>query len=142
MMNSPPSRATLLALTVLVGATLSSNAAIASRGQRRDPQQASRHRGVRSLGGRWNDVLHRHSCSGRQLDDRGLRPERGPLSRSRSIHERAVRPFATRLSKPARPVSTRVWADGDHVIVNWEGVGLARDGEACTNSYAWIFSHA
>lgn len=51
----------------------------------------------------------------------------------------AVKPFVSRLSSPVRPVSQQVWADGDHVIIQWEGAGVARDGQAYRNSYAWIF---
>jgi uncharacterized protein len=53
--------------------------------------------------------------------------------------ERAVHPFATRLSEPVRPVAKQVWADGHHVIVHWQGEGRARDGVPYRNSYAWIF---
>ena len=53
--------------------------------------------------------------------------------------DRAVRPFASRLSTPVRPVRWQVWADGDHVIINWDGEGMARDGVPYRNSYAWIF---
>ncbi|CAH0295919.1 hypothetical protein SRABI70_04201 [Pseudomonas sp. Bi70] len=51
----------------------------------------------------------------------------------------AVRPFAARLSEPVRPVSKQIWADGDHVIIQWDGTGMARDGQPYRNSYAWIF---
>lgn len=53
--------------------------------------------------------------------------------------ERAVRPFASRLSVPVRPVAKQVWADGDHVIIHWQGEGMARDGVPYRNSYSWIF---
>jgi len=53
--------------------------------------------------------------------------------------ERAVRPFQSRLSRPVRPVSHSIWADGDHVIVYWKGEGTARDGQSYHNAYAWIF---
>jgi uncharacterized protein len=53
--------------------------------------------------------------------------------------EKAVRPFASRLSVPVRPVDVRVFADGDHVIVHWEGRATARDGGEYRNRYAWIF---
>lgn len=53
--------------------------------------------------------------------------------------EQAVRPFVSRLSKPVTPVSKKIWADGDHVIINWEGVAVAGDGVPYSNSYAWIF---
>ncbi len=55
-----------------------------------------------------------------------------------ALMDRAVRPLAARLSEPIKPVSTRVWTDGDHVIVNWDGVARARDGLAYTNRYVWI----
>lgn len=51
----------------------------------------------------------------------------------------AVQPFAARLSTPVRPVSKQLWADGDHVIIQWDGTGMARDGQPYRNSYAWIF---
>lgn len=50
-----------------------------------------------------------------------------------------VRPFAVRLAEPIRPVSKQVWADGDHVIVNWSGTGRAKDGQPYANDYVWIF---
>lgn len=53
--------------------------------------------------------------------------------------ERAIRPFAARMAEPVRPVSRQVWADGDHVIVRWDGEGLAGDRRAYRNSYVWIF---
>lgn len=53
--------------------------------------------------------------------------------------EEAVQPFAARLSYPNRPVFTRIWADGDHVIINWIGEGVARDGAPYRNTYVWIF---
>ena len=56
-----------------------------------------------------------------------------------SFLDRAVRPFAMRLSTPVRPTVVRVWADGDHVIAHWQGSGVARDGRGYSNSYAWIF---
>ncbi|WP_114106157.1 nuclear transport factor 2 family protein [Hyphomonas sp. CACIAM 19H1] len=51
---------------------------------------------------------------------------------------RAVAPFAIRLSQPIRPVEWQIWADGDHVIINWKGKGVARDGAPYGNTYVWI----
>jgi uncharacterized protein len=68
----------------------------------------------------------------------GSGPSAG-VFRGRDEFLKMVRPFASRLREPIRPVSTRVWADGDHVIVNWEGVGQAGDGARYENRYAWIF---
>jgi ketosteroid isomerase-like protein len=50
-------------------------------------------------------------------------------------------PFGERFttSDPFRPTTIRsVHADGDTVIVVWDGRGIANDGEPYENSYAWI----
>ena len=73
---------------------------------------------------------------------KGSGPSAGTFRGRETFVARAVRPFADRLATPVRPVSRRVWTDGDHVIVNWDGVGTARDGQAYRNSYAWIFRMA
>lgn len=68
----------------------------------------------------------------------GSGPNAGTHRGRDALIERAVRPLAARLSDPIKPVSTRIWADGEHVIVNWEGAARARDGLAYTNRYVWI----
>lgn len=68
----------------------------------------------------------------------GSGPNAGTHRGRDALMDRAVRPLAARLSEPIKPVSTRIWADGDHVIVNWDGVARARDGLAYTNRYVWI----
>jgi ketosteroid isomerase-like protein len=41
-----------------------------------------------------------------------------------------LRPFGTRISQPFRPVAVRgVYADGDTVVLLWDGEGTRRDGE-------------
>ena len=51
-------------------------------------------------------------------------------------------PFGARFSSssdPFRPVRIRsVHADGDTVIVLWDGRGIANDGQPYENSYAWF----
>jgi ketosteroid isomerase-like protein len=69
----------------------------------------------------------------------GSGPSAGRFSGRELFIEQAVRPFVSRLSSPVRPVAKQIWADGDHVIVNWEGEGVARDGVPYRNSYVWIF---
>lgn len=69
----------------------------------------------------------------------GSGPSAGVFRGRTDFVERAVRPFISRLSSPVRPTSYRVWADGEHVIINWEGSGMARDGQPYANRYAWIF---
>jgi hypothetical protein len=50
-------------------------------------------------------------------------------------------PFGARFAEGEafRPVDIRsVLADGDTVVVVWDGRGVANDGEPYENSYAWI----
>jgi ketosteroid isomerase-like protein len=55
--------------------------------------------------------------------------------------DEVLAPFAARFptDAPFRPVAIRsVHADGDTVIVVWDGRGVANDGVAYENSYAWF----
>lgn len=70
---------------------------------------------------------------------KGSGPSAGVYRGMDQFVDQAVRPFVSRLSTPVRPVSKQVWADGNHVIIQWDGAGVARDGQAYSNSYAWIF---
>ena len=70
---------------------------------------------------------------------KGSGPSAGVFRGLDPFVEQAVRPFVSRLSTPVRPVSKQVWADGDHVVIQWDGAGVARDGQPYNNSYAWIF---
>jgi ketosteroid isomerase-like protein len=59
-------------------------------------------------------------------------------SRQKFIDE-VLPPFGTRFSvaQPFRPVNLRgVYADGDMVIVLWDGRGVTTDGQPYANSYA------
>jgi ketosteroid isomerase-like protein len=59
--------------------------------------------------------------------------------------DEVLAPFAARFSAedPFRPVRIRfVFADGDHVIVLWDGRGTASDGQPYENSYAWFMQMA
>jgi uncharacterized protein len=61
-------------------------------------------------------------------------------SKEQSIDE-VLTPFGARFSAsgPFRPVTIRaVYADGDTVIVIWDGRGIDRDGQPYDNSHAWI----
>jgi ketosteroid isomerase-like protein len=69
----------------------------------------------------------------------GWGPSAGRFTGRDVFVERAVRPFVSRLSTPVRPVSKTIWADGNHVIINWKGEGVAADGAPYRNAYAWIF---
>lgn len=69
----------------------------------------------------------------------GSGPSAGTYRGRAAFMTHAVRPFAMRLREPVRPVSRRIWADGDHVIAQWEGRAVARDGRPYRNRYVWIF---
>ncbi len=53
--------------------------------------------------------------------------------------EGVLHPFAERFTSPFRPtLITGVYADGDMVIVMWDGEGVANDGIVYRNTYAWF----
>ena len=55
--------------------------------------------------------------------------------------DEVLRPFGARFttSDPFRPTTIRsVHADGDTVVVLWDGRGIAIDGQPYENSYAWF----
>lgn len=82
----------------------------------------------------FNDLLHEDVV----WRIKGSGPSAGEFRGRDVFLDRAVRPFASRLSTPVRPTTVRIFADGDHVIAHWEGSGVARDGRPYANSYAWI----
>jgi ketosteroid isomerase-like protein len=60
---------------------------------------------------------------------------------SQSFIDEVLTPFGARFSagEPFRPVRIRsIHADGDTVVVVWDGRGVANDGQPYQNSYAWI----
>jgi ketosteroid isomerase-like protein len=60
---------------------------------------------------------------------------------SRAFIDEVLTPFGARFAagEPFRPSRIRgLYADGDTVIVVWDGRGVANDGRTYENSYAWI----
>jgi ketosteroid isomerase-like protein len=51
--------------------------------------------------------------------------------------DQVIDPFNARLSEPLVPAVRGLYADGDVVIVYFEAVGVARDGEPYENTYTW-----
>jgi len=73
---------------------------------------------------------------------KGSGPAAGTYASRTDFLERAVQPFVARLSTPIRPTVKAIWADGDDVIVHWDGSATAGDGSPYRNSYIWIFRMA
>jgi uncharacterized protein len=50
-----------------------------------------------------------------------------------------LQPFGARFKRPFRPTLIKgIYQDGDTVIVLWDGEGVASDGLAYKNTYAWF----
>jgi ketosteroid isomerase-like protein len=70
-----------------------------------------------------------HSVASREYPDR------------QAFSDEVLAPFAARFAdgERFRPVTIRsVVADGDTVVVVWDGRGVANDGRPYENTYAWI----
>jgi len=48
--------------------------------------------------------------------------------------------IAAQLSQLLRPTVKGMYADGNDVVVVWDGEAVTRAGAAYRNSYAWIFT--
>jgi len=49
-------------------------------------------------------------------------------------------PLRARLAGPLKPSVRRIWADGDDVLVYWDGTAPMRDGTEYRNTYLWIMT--
>lgn len=59
-------------------------------------------------------------------------------SRQQFVDE-VLHPFGQRFAERFRPVAIRgLYADGDTVIIMWDGHGVALDGLPYDNTYAWF----
>lgn len=71
----------------------------------------------------------------------GLDPAVAQTYNSRqALLDAAANPLRARLSKPLRPMVRRIWADGDDVLVHWDGAAPFRDGTSYRNTYLWIMT--
>ena len=55
----------------------------------------------------------------------------------REFMDAVIHPFNARLSQRLIPTVRGVYADGDTVVVLWDGEGTARDGRPYRNTYSW-----
>ncbi|MGJ9420625.1 nuclear transport factor 2 family protein [Massilia sp. CMS3.1] len=73
---------------------------------------------------------------------KGTSPVAGAYRGRKEFIDRAVTPFAARLAAPIKPTVTNIWAEGDQVVVQWDGATTTKDGNPYANSYVWIFRMA
>lgn len=71
----------------------------------------------------------------------GSDPEIAKTYRSREeLLAGAARPLAARLTTPLKPTVRRIWADGEDVLVHWDGSAELFNGTTYRNSYLWIMT--
>jgi uncharacterized protein len=61
----------------------------------------------------------------------------GTYHSRRDFMDQVTIPFNSRLSTPLVPIVRGLYADGDTVIVLWDGAAMARDGKSYENTYSW-----
>ena len=59
--------------------------------------------------------------------------------RKQELLDQVVAPTSARLSTQIVPTVRGLWADGDTVIVLWDGEATAKDGKPYRNTYSWFF---
>ncbi|MDR7123033.1 Atu4866 domain-containing protein [Rheinheimera soli] len=69
---------------------------------------------------------------------KGTSPAAGTYKGRAVFIEQAVAPFAARLSSFVKPRVNDIWADGNDVVVYWDGSAVAVDGKPYNNSFVWI----
>ncbi len=65
----------------------------------------------------------------------------GVYESKQAFVDQVLLPFGKRFQERFRPVSVRgLYADGDTVVVLWDGEGIALDGLPYRNAYAWFLT--
>jgi ketosteroid isomerase-like protein len=64
----------------------------------------------------------------------------GTYHSRRDFMDQVVTPFNSRLQTPLVPIVRGLYADGDTVIVLWDGAAIARDGKSYQNTYSWYLT--
>ncbi|MEV7994478.1 nuclear transport factor 2 family protein [Streptomyces sp. NPDC086077] len=67
----------------------------------------------------------------------GSSPIAGTYTSRQQFLDEAIDPLSERLSVFVKPTVRGLWADGDTVFAQWDGHGVARDGQPYDNTYAW-----
>ena len=68
----------------------------------------------------------------------GSTPISGTYTSKATFLDGAVGPLTERLDGPIRASVTSVLADGDHVVLQWEGTAASRTGRPYHQTYCWV----
>lgn len=68
----------------------------------------------------------------------GLSTASGTYHSRRDLMDQVIIPFNARLTTKLVPTVREIYADGDMVIVLWDGAAIARDGKPYENTYSWF----
>lgn len=67
----------------------------------------------------------------------GFSPVSKVYESKHALVEQAVKPIHAQLAGSITPVVRHIVAQGNQVVVTWDGKATAKDGTAYDNSYAW-----
>ena len=66
----------------------------------------------------------------------------GPVSRAYTSRQAflngAAKPLNAKLAGPIQPTVVDIIAEGDSVVLQWEGTATAKSGKPYNNSYCWV----
>lgn len=66
----------------------------------------------------------------------------GPVSRvytsRQAFLDGAAKPLNAKLAGPIQPTVVNIIAEGDQVVLQWEGTATAKSGKPYNNSYCWV----
>ena len=66
----------------------------------------------------------------------------GPVSRAytsrQAFLDGAAKPLNAKLAGPIQPTVVNIIAEGDNVVLQWEGTATAKSGKPYNNSYCWV----
>src|SRR5262245_39930368 len=65
-----------------------------------------------------------------------------PVSRAytskQGFFEGATKPLSAKLAGPIQPTVRNIIAEGDNVVLQWEGKATSKSGKPYNNSYCWV----
>ena len=67
----------------------------------------------------------------------GFSPVSDVYESKHALVEQAVKPIHAQLSGSITPTVRHILAQGEYVVVIWDGKAVAKDGSAYDNTYAW-----